>query len=299
MWEIASVLNAVCGVLLAPLRPLHPLAALAAVAVPAGVLMLLLFGRASNQRAIHGAKSRLKAHIAEIWLFRDDLLQMLLATLRVLAHTGRYFAHSLRPLLFILPPMLLLLVGLGVRYEHRPFLPGERAILAAKVKDPAWLEEGRVRLAGAEGCAVISPALRIPGRLQEGEGRSPGGRSLEPPGEVNWLIEARAPGRHELVLETPAGEVAKRVIVARDAGDAGKALPPQAPGRGAAFSGRFLQFPGEPPLPSDSGLQWIDVVGWPKRELTFLGLGVHWLVVFFVVSLAAALAVKDLFGVEV
>lgn len=282
MWGIASVLNAIYGVLLAPFRWLHPLAGLVVISALTGIVMLLIFGRSSNQRAIRSTKGRLKAHIAEIWLFRDDLAQMLLAIVRVLANTGRYFAHSLRPLVFIFVPVLIILVLTGVRYEHRPFLVGERAIYAVKVSDASWASGDQLQLTGSEGVAVTSGALRIPAR-----------------NEINWEIEARAPGAQTVTLATPRGEVTKRVRVVADEGALRTALSPIAPGRGPAFSARFLEFPGEPPLPASSGLAWIDVVGWPHRELTLFGLGVHWLVVFFVVSLVAGFAVKDLFGVEV
>jgi uncharacterized membrane protein (DUF106 family) len=279
MWAISSAVNTIFSAIFAPFRSLHPAVGLSALSVITGVVMLLIFGKTSNQSAIRAAKSRLKAHIAEIWLFRDDLLQMLLATARVLVHTGRYFAHSLRPLLFIFIPVMLILVMLGARYEHRPFRAGERAIVAVRVSDPAWATGDRVTLTGTGGVAVSSTPLRIPAR-----------------GEIDWEIRAQTPGRHSVTLQTPAGSVTKQVLVAAD----GPApLTPIAAGRGPAFSSRFLEAPVEAPLAASSGLRSIDVLGWPKRELTMLGLKVNWLVGFFVISLVAGFAVKDLLGVEI
>ncbi|MBD3235996.1 MAG: hypothetical protein GF330_04785, partial [Candidatus Eisenbacteria bacterium] len=106
MWIIASILNTIFDVLLFPFRSMHPFFGLLIISVITGIVMLLIFGRTSNQKAISGTKSKLKAHIAEIWLFRDDLLQMLGSILRVLGYTGRYLAHSLRPLIFILVPVV-------------------------------------------------------------------------------------------------------------------------------------------------------------------------------------------------
>ena len=279
MWVIASIANAIFNVLLAPFRALHPLIGILVLSILTGVVMVFIFGKTSNQRAIHSTKSKLKAHIAEIWLFRDDLLQMLLATVRVLGHTSRYFFHSLRPLIFIFVPVLIILVMIGMRYEHRPFVAGERAFVSVQVNDPTWAQGDRLALTGTDGVAVTSPPLRI---LAEKE--------------IDWQIEARAPGRHELTLTTPNGEVTKEIVVAAEQ-DA--PLVPLAPMRGNAFSGAFLQFPAEPPLPGGSGIRLIDVVGWPHREMAVFGLGVHWLVAFFLLSMAAGFAVKDLFGVEV
>ena len=278
MWVFASVLNRIFGIILAPFRAMHPAVGLLVVSVLTGVVMLLIFGKTSNQDAIRRAKGRLKAHIAEIWLFRDDLLQMILAVVRVLVHTGRYFAHSLRPLVFILLPVLIIMVMLGVRYEHRPLRPGETAILVAMLDDATWARGEQVRLVGTTGVEVASPPLRIPSQ-----------------GEINWKIRATAPGMHELTLETPQGSVTKMVPVA----DEGSRPTPLATARGRAFSSRFLFFPVEPPLSPTGGVQGIDIPDWPHRDLRVFGLGVHWLVMFFVISLAAGFAVKGFFNVEV
>ncbi len=279
MWAIGSVVNTIFSAIFAPFRALHPAIGLCVLSVLTGVVMLLIFGKTSNQSAIRLAKSRLKAHIAEIWLFRDDLVQMLLATARVLLHTGRYFANSLRPLLFIFIPVMLILVMLGARYEHRPFRAGERAIVAVRVSDPAWATGERVTLTGTDGVEVSSAPLRIPATS-----------------EIDWEIRAQTPGRHSVTLQTPAGAVTKQVLVEADGA---ASLTPMAAGRGPAFSSRFLEAPVEAPLAASSGLRSIDVLGWPKRELRILGLKVNWLVGFFIISLVAGFAVKDLFGIEV
>jgi len=278
VWTIAYILNRVFDVLLFPFRGMHPFIGLLVVSAITGIVMLLIFGKTSNQAAIRRTKGLLKAHIAEIWLFRDDLAQMLLAFVRVLGNTGRYLAHSLRPLVFILVPVLIIMVMLGVRYAHRPLQPGESAVIAVTLDDPAWARGDAVSLSGTDGVAVTSPALRIPQK-----------------GEIDWQIQALAPGTHELTLATPKGAVTKKIAVA-----AGPApLAALAPSRGRALSGHFLEYPAEPPLDGSSGVRGIRALDWPARELRVFGFGVHWLVAFFVLSLVAGFAVKDLFGVEV
>lgn len=278
MWVIASILNKIFDVLLFPFRSMHPLIGLVLISVVTGIVMLLIFGKASNQKAIHWTKNKVKAHIAEIWLFRDDLLQMLIAIGRVLGYTSRYLAHSLRPLIFLLIPVILIMVMLGVRYGHRPFTPGESSIVTVTVDDPAWARGDLVALRGSAGVEITSPALRIPQRS-----------------EIDWTIRVTAPGRHELTVTTPAGEVTKQILVA----EGQTPLQPIAPSRGRAFSAGFLEYPAEPPLPRDSGIRAIRAIDWPTRDLRILGLGVHWLVAFFILSVAGGFAVKDLFGVEV
>ncbi|MFH1143981.1 MAG: hypothetical protein V1774_05505 [Candidatus Eisenbacteria bacterium] len=278
MWSIAIVLNGIFSVIFAPFRGMHPWIGLLVISIVTGVVMLLIFGKTSNQSAIRRAKSKLKAHIAEIWLFRDDLPQMLIAFFRVLGNTGLYFAHSLRPLIFIMVPVLVIMVMLGSRYEHRPLKPGETATVAVQVRDAAWTRDHSVSLEASDGLEVLSPPLRIPARR-----------------EIDWKIRATQPGEHHLTLVTPAGEQTKQILVR----ESESPLTALAPSRGTTFSSAFLSFPIEPPLPGNAGIRSFRVTDWPARELQVLGLNVHWLVAFFVVSLVAGFAVKGVFRIEV
>jgi len=277
MWVIAIIANAILGAILAPFRTLPGLGLLV-VSVLTGVVMLLIFGKTSNQKAIRAAKARLKAHVAEIWLFKDNLGQMLLATARVFGHTGRYFLHSLRPLIFIFIPVVIIMVMLGVRFAHRPFRPAESAVVAVTVDEKAWTRDASVSLTGSEGVEVVTPALRIPEKR-----------------EIDWRIRVREAGTHEVTVTTPRGAVTKKIEARENA----RPLVPLAASRGRTFSSAFLEYPVEPPLPAASGVREIRVVDWPTRELRFLGFSVNWLVAFFILSMAAGFAVKDLFGVEV
>lgn len=282
MWGIAAVFHGIFDILLAPFRGLHPAVGLLFISAVAGVVMLLVFGKTSNQKAIRVAKGRLKAHIAEIWLFRNDLVQMLLAIAKVLFHTGRYFAHSLRPLIFIFVPVLIIMVMLGVRYEHRPFQVAETAVVSVRVDDPSWTRGDQVQLVAPAGIEVLSPALRIP--------------SL---GEVEWQIRAAGPGVHEVTVRTPRGETSKRILVAAEGQSPDRVREKIAAARGRTFSEAFLLFPAEPPLPGGPGIRSIEVKDWPRRDLSIFGLRAHWLIVFFAASLVAGFAVKGAFGVEV
>ena len=281
MWVVASILNRLFDGILFPFKSMHAAIGLLVVSIIAGLIMVWIFGKASNQKAIHLYKNRLKAHIAEIWLFRDDLLQMLLAVTRVLGNTCFYFLNSMRPMVVLLIPVFVIMVMLGVRYEHRPLLPGETVIVSALVEDIAWTRGDQVKLIGSEGVEVVSPPLRIPQKMG-----------------IDWKVRAVKPGTHTVSLVTPTGTLTKEFIVAANMA-AAKPLRPLATARGRTLSSDFLLFPAEPPLPGDCGIRKLATSGWPRRDLNLFGLSMNWLVLFFVVSMVAGFSIKDLIGVEV
>lgn len=281
MWGVATFFNKLFDGILFPFKAMHPSIGLLVISIVAGLIMVWIFGKTSNQKAIHHYKNRLKAHIAEIWLFRDNLLEMLLAVLKVLGNTGVYFLNSLRPMVVMLIPILIIMVMLGVRYEHRMLLPGETVVVSSIVDDADWARGDAVTLVGSEGVEVISPALRIPHKM-----------------EIDWKVRAVKAGTHSITLNTPNGMVTKEVHVAADLAEA-KPLHALASARGKILSSAFLLFPVEPPLPGDCGITKLALSGLPRRDLTLFGLSVNWLLLFFVVSMVAGFSIKDLIGVEV
>ncbi|RLE30581.1 MAG: hypothetical protein DRJ61_12555, partial [Acidobacteria bacterium] len=76
-------------------------------------------------------------------------------------------------------------------------------------------------------------------------------------------------------------------------------LSPERPSR-SFFS--QLEWPSERPLPDDSTISII-TLGYPEAELTFLGLEMEsqwaWMILFFVLTMVIALALKKPMGVEI
>ena len=59
-----------------------------------------------------------------------------------------------------------------------------------------------------------------------------------------------------------------------------------------------LIYPAEPALPADSPIRAIHL-HYPDREISVLGLGMHWLIPFFVLSIAFAFALRGWFKVTI
>ena len=276
MWPILRAITSAFDAVMTPFAKLHPWVGLAVVSVVTGIVMLLIFGKTSNQTKIAETKDKLKAYVMEMWIFRNDTLIMFSAIGRVLRSNLQYLRHSLRPLVFLMLPVLIIMVQLGIRYADGPLMPGDRAVVSVRLKKGTAPSRAGLELVAPKGVRVTSPALRIDAR-----------------GEVNWEIMAEQPGHHELALDTAAGTIHKTLDVGptRRLGKVG-AVKPRANSWNAFLS------PSEPPIPGDSVVESIHVT-YPHRELRFLGFTVHWLLAFFVISVAAGFALKGVFGIEV
>jgi len=277
MWPILSAITDGFDIILTPFARLHPWVGLVVVSVVTGVVMLLIFGKTSNQVRIAETKDRLKAYIMEMWIFRNDTRVMFGSIGRVVLSNLQYLRHSLRPLVFLIIPVIVIMVQLGIRYENEPFMPGEQTVVTVKLREGALPTETPLELVGGGGVMPDSPALRV-----------------DADREVSWLVSARLPGKHELSFVVGDDEVVtKRMDVGPEGG-----LDVLSAVRARAGTWDAFLYPGEAPIPRDSVIESISL-DYPQAHLSFLGLGVHWLLVFFIVSVAAGFALKGVFGIEV
>jgi hypothetical protein len=267
-----SVISSFFEAVLFPFRGMAPFWGLFVISVLTGIAMLLLFRVTSNQEGIRRIRNRIRAHVLEIRLFKDDLGLMFRAQGSILRHTVVYMRMALRPLLFILPVVVVIMIQLDLRYGRSPLEPGESTVVTARLLDGASVED--VELAASSGLAIETPAVRIPSR-----------------GEVSWRIRALEPGEQNLFLETGEGRVEKKIRVR-----SGRVVPVEPARIGGSLLG-MLEHPGEPPLDGGTGVEEIRV-DYRGADVPVFGLGMHWLIPFCVVSLAAGFALKNAFHVE-
>jgi len=267
-------MTAIFDILLSPFSSLSPWYGIAAVSLVTGVVMLLIFRGTSNQRAIRRAKDRIRAHLLEVRLYRDDVRVLLRAQKDILLNNLAYLGNSLVPLVVMIIPVVLILVQLNAHYGYQPLRPGESAIVAAKFARPGDLDACRLGLEVPPGLRVETPPLRIPAQS-----------------EVDWRIGAERPGRYTVRIIVGEGSVEKEVVV----GDTHTRVSPERVGSGWWA---VLMNPGEKPLPDTSAVCSI-TVGYQPASLPLLRWNIHWLVAFFVLSIAFGFALKGLFRVEV
>ena len=238
----------------------------------AGILMLLIFRYTSDQKRIRETKNAIKAHLLELWIFRDDVRITLSAQGKLLLLNGRYLKLALKPMMVMVVPMALILISLEGWFGYRPLRPGEAVIVSMQVSDGVLGLENASLYAG-NGIKVETPPLRI---LMAKE--------------VDWRIRADGAGTHKVTLDLSGYRLEKQVVIAQG-------LVRVSPSRFASTFWQTLLYPGEPPIPKEFGIERIDI-SYPTRFIKIFRWEIHWLVVFFVLSIVFAFAFKRAFRVE-
>ena len=273
MTTINAIMTAVFDLLLRPFSGVSPWYGIAVVSLLTGVVMLVIFRYTSNQRAIRRAKDRIRAHLLEVRLYRDDMWVLLRAQKDILLNNLIYLGNSLVPLVVMIIPVVLMLVQLNVHYGYRPLRPGDSAIISAKFAPTVDLNAAP-RLIAPAGLTVQTPALRIP--------------SLR---EADWRIGAQWPGRYAVEIVAGDARAEKEIVVANRP----TRVSPERVGSGLYA---IMMNPGEKPLPESSAIRSISV-DYKPAPLPFFRWNLHWLVAYFILSLAFGFALKGVFRVEV
>ncbi|HPM75606.1 MAG TPA: hypothetical protein PK961_00845 [bacterium] len=273
MLTISNGLSAAFSPVMAPFVKL-PLTGMIVISVLTGVLMLIIYKYTSNQHGITRAKDRIKAHFLAIMLYKDSLGVLLKSIGNILRWNAVYMAHQLRPLAVMIVPVLLLLVQLNFWYGYRPYRVGEEAVINVRVDRSVNLFDTPATMTADEGVQVQTAAVRRP---------------LS--GEIAWRVKALTPGEHTLTIDVGGQTAAKRFVV----GDAER-LVRLAPLR---HDGNFwdgLLYPGEKKL---AGPISAVNVNYPGVEMNVLGWELHWIIVYFVLSILFGLSMKGIFHVDI
>lgn len=273
MWVLSSLVYSLCEVVLRPFRTSSPWLPLLLLGVATGLVLLLIFRLLSDQTRIKRLKDAIKAHILEMWLFRNDPRILLSAQGRILLLNGRYLGLMVRPMLVLIVPLVLVLLALEGWFGYRPLRPGETALVEAEVAKGSDRFLRAAALEAGPGLKVETEPLRI-----------------APSREVDWRIRATQAGAHTLRLRLNGQQVDKAVTVSQH-------FVPVAPVRQRASFWGGLLTPGEAPFPRTIPATQV-AVRYPERVMRLWGWKIHWLVSFFVISVTSGLILKGFVGVE-
>ncbi len=267
------VLTPLFDVICWPFRALAPIWALVVISCVSGIFLVWLFGKTSDQDRIREIRDRIRGNLIGVRLFQHDVAVVLRLQGKIFGDTFRFMRHALVPLVIMLAPVLLIMTQLNLRFAVRPLDTGEPVVLTALVRDPAALE-GRIELEVPDGVTVETPPVKIRSR-----------------GEIAWRLRVDRPGDHTLLVRVGDDTIEKRLI----SGDGWGPVVQLRSGRGILDT---LLYPGEPPIAADQGLESV-AIGYPPLDMRLFGIGVDWLIGFFLLSMASGFACKGILGVEV
>ena len=259
--------------LLWPFENVAPVWGLLFVSALSGILLALVYGRVSNQAAIRRTKQKIGSLMLEAVLYRRDLAVSLCAQARMFGQAFVYLGHALPPLAILMIPSLIILAQLNLRYNARGLKPGERTLLSLKLDKPLDLKGVTLRSSGG---LLLSPPVRVPQSK-----------------EIFWRIEPVVSGMQSVTIEVEDKSVPRVRKAIYDSHF-----------RGKLSSGRYkawwmnLLYPGDRPFPHECVFSEL-YIKYPGVHYRFLGIEMHWLVIFALVSILAGVTAAKVFKVEI
>lgn len=257
--------------ILAPFGALSPIWGLVFISFISGILLIYIYGLVSNQRAIRAVKRKIHANLLEVILYRHDLALCLKAQGRMLLGGAHYFLLAVPPLIILIIPCLFILSQLNLRYETRPLKLKEPLIVKAAVTDDAGLMN--VTIGEMRGLDITEPV-----RIQEKN-------------EVAWRIRPSEMSDYKISVKTDRGTLESPVFVGAY--------------RGPIFANNFSAWYMNLLYPSrqTEDLKRLGfsafLMDYPKEEHALFGIRLHWILIFFIVSLVSGLLASRVLNIEI
>jgi hypothetical protein len=242
------------------------------ISIVIGLLMVIVFGYASDQKAIHIAKDHLKAHLLALRLFQDQIPVVLRSYGRIVQATGSYLQLAFKPLLWVILPLTVFAVQADRYLGSTPLEPGQTFLIKARVTNADALNDASLQL--PSGLKTTAPTVHVPAE-----------------NEVVWRVLTEKNGDYEVNVQVSGQTFSKKVMVA-----SGLQRLSSIRLRGELW--RRMFFSSEPALPANSMIQAIEVQ-YPERHIAFAGVAWNWIWLFFVLSLLAGFLFKSILGIEI
>lgn len=275
MWVFNSIFGKIFEIIFFPFRNMSPWIGMILISFLTALLMLFVFRFTSNQQGIKNVKNKIKAHLLEFRLFKDSLNILLKAQGKILRYNLKYIGYSAKPLLVMIIPLILILIQLNLWFGYNSITPGQKAVLKAELEMNQSLLDTEFKIETSSGLVVETAPLRI-----------------EEKGEVNWRLHIKEAGIHELTLTVNGQRIVKQVAVAQSP------LCKISPVRiRRNFMGELFN-PGEAPLPGNIPIKSVEIT-YPSRSMNLFGWCIHWIIVYFTLSIIFGFAFKGVFKIEI
>jgi uncharacterized membrane protein (DUF106 family) len=249
-----------------------PLAIVVVLSIVIGLLMVVLFGYTSDQKAIKIAKDQLKAHLLAVRLFQDQLHVVVGSYGRILRGTGRYLRLAFMPLLYVIIPITFLIVQLDRYLGVTPVQANAPFLLTVQANSADALSS--VSLDLPPGITATAPPVHVSSEH-----------------EVVWRLAANQEGSYEIKVATGGESIIKKVRVSAE-------LSRLSPVR---FRGHFWErmfLSAESAIPDNSPIESI-TINYPERTVGVAGYEMNWIWLFFILSMIAGFIFKELLGIQV
>jgi uncharacterized membrane protein (DUF106 family) len=282
MWIFNSAFGKIFSLIFFPFRGMSPWVGMILISWLTALLMLFIFRFTSNQAGIRRVKNKIKAHLLELRLFKDSLRLSFKAQGNILRYNLKYISYSTKPLLVMIIPLVLILIQLNVWFGYEALTPGQETILKIKLAEGYDPLETKLALEPSSGFKIQTPPLRI-----------------EEEREIDWRLQAREKGVHDLTFIVNGQRLTKKLAVTQKPLSKISTLKVR-----RSFVNELLN-PGEPPFPKNSPIKAIEVK-YPVKDMKLFGWGIpwllgipSWLIVYFVLSIILGFVFKGVFKVEI
>jgi len=249
-----------------------PLMIVVVLSIVIGLMMVVLFGYTSDQKAIGIAKDQLKAHLLAVRLFRDQLPVVMGSYGKILRGTGHYLKLAFKPLLYVIIPITFLIVQLDRYLGATPIPMNIPFLLTAQTTGPDALNNLSIELPPE--ITMTAPAVHVAAD-----------------NEVVWRLAGAQSGRYEIKINSGRQSATKVICI-------GDNLARTSPVRLQDQFWSRMFYSAEPALPAGSPVKSI-AVNYPEREIDIAGYGMNWIWLFFILSMIAGFIFKELLGIKI
>jgi len=275
MWIFNSAFGKIFDALFLPFRSMSPWVGMILISFLTGLLMLFVFKWTSNQKGIQKVKNRIKAHLLELRLFKDSLSQSLRSQGNILRCNLKYISYSAKPMLVMIIPLVLILIQLNFWFGYESLNPNQSTILKIKLTEDQNPLEAQIAVQPSSGLVMETPPLRI-----------------EESHEINWRFSATQEGIQQFTVTINGETVTKKVSVAQ------KPLSKISP---LKTNKKFLDqvmYPTESPIKGNLPVEAIEIQ-YPTKSMSLFGWKLHWLIVYFALSIIFGFVFKGIFKVQI
>jgi len=274
-----GVLNAGFDAVDAVLGWTGPVIAVSLVSLATGILFLVLFPHVSAQNWIKAVKDKIKFHVLSIRLYQDNPGNVVRSTSGALGWNVAYLGLNILPMVVLVIPFMVIWFQLNALYAFDPFQPGDERVVVAELKPGT--DVSQVRLAPPkDGWSVVLGPVRI--------------NDATP--RVLWTLRAEKKGIFDLTFQDGGESVTKTLAIGERPRRLAKVRTASPWANFFAMKDPILYF-GEPVLAENSFLQTV-TLDYPNASFGPFDGEIGVMVLFVLISMVAAFALKGPFGVE-